>query len=164
MKKFLSSRVFVGLICFALGILANHLYTRMSFHSQTLADSEREERIPVTPEDFDHDKMMDAFQSMEKKLQDMHQSFEKDFERDMQVSGIERKEDDKFVYYEIPLNANEKNHELKVSVNEGMISIKENTPHSESERQFSIDPGLDETKADVQTLKDKITIKIPKRK
>lgn len=161
MKKFFNSKLFVGLICFAFGVLVNHLYTKMNFHTQVLSDSEREERFPINPDDYDHDKLMDAFQNLQK---GMMKDFDQSMQMNMKITGVERKEDEKFVYYEIPLNASEKNHELKVSVKDGMISIKEMTPNSESERQFSIDPELDETKADVQTLKDKILIKIPKRK
>lgn len=159
MKKFFSSKVFVGIVCFILGAVASHLYTQVEFHSQVLGEKERDERFPVKPEDFDHEKLMDAFSNFDKSMQ----SFENDFQKEMQVTGVERKEDDKFVYFEIPLNANEKNHELKVSVKDGMISIKENTPNSEAERQFSIDPDLDGNKADIQTLKDKVLIKIPKK-
>lgn len=152
MNKFFTSRILIGIVCFALGFLTNHLMTRINFHSQVLDDSERDERFPVNPDDFDHDKLVDVFKTMEKSLQ-----------QGMQITGVDRKEDDKFVYFEIPLNASEKNHELKVSVKGGMISIREMTPNSESERQFTIDPDLDETKADVQTLPDKIRIKIPKK-
>ncbi len=164
MKKFFSSKIFIGIACFILGVIACQLYLKSRVHTQILTETERDERFPVTPHDFDQQKLMDAFKGLDKNMQDMHQDLERELGGgDMQISGIERKEDDKFVYYNIPLNAKEKNHELKVSVKDGMISIKEVTPHSESERQFSIDPGLDETKAEVQTLKDRITIKIPKR-
>lgn len=165
MKKIFNQKFLIGLVCFilgfSLGFLANHLLTKTSFHSHELTDSEREERFPVKPEDFDHNKMLDTFRNLQ---QDMEKDIDDDMKMDMKVTGVSRREDDKNVYFEIPLNASEKNHELKVSVKDGMISIKEMTPNSESERQFSIDPDLDETKADVQTLKDKITIKIPKRK
>lgn len=161
MKKILRSRFFIGVVCFLLGFFVNHVLTKTHFSSQLLSDKEREERIPVTPEDYDHDRLVQAFQNMQN---GMLKDFDDSFEIDMHVSGVNRKEDDQNVYYEIPLNDKEKNHELKVSVKDGMIEIKEVTPNSESERQFSIDPDLDETKADVKTLKDKILIKIPKRK
>lgn len=164
-KKFFSSKIFIGIACFILGVMASQLSMKSRLHTQVLTDTERDERFPVTPDDFDHQKLIDAFKGLDKNMQDMHQDLERELGwGDMQISGIERKEDDKFVYYNIPLSAKEKNHELKVSVKDGMISIKEVTPNSESERQFSIDPELDATKADVQTLKDRITIKIPKRK
>jgi hypothetical protein len=165
MKKFFNQKVLIGVVClvlgFSLGFLTNHLLTKTSFHSHELSDSEREERFPVKPEDFDHNKMLETFKNLQK---DMEKDLDSDMQLDMKVTGVSRREDDKFVYFDIPLNASEKNHELKVSVKDGMISIKEMTPNSESERQFSIDPDLDDTKADVQTLKDKISIKIPKRK
>lgn len=164
-KNFFSSKIFIGIACFILGVLANQLYMKSRVHMQVLTHKEMDERFPVTPDDFDHQKLMDAFKGLDKNMQDMHQDLEREFGgADIQISGIERNEDDKFVYYNIPLIANEKNHELKISVKDGMISIKEVTAHSESERQFSIDTELDETKAQVQTLKDRITIKIPKRK
>lgn len=156
MKKFFSSKIFVGMLFFALGFLANHLMTKTHFHSQILSEREREERFPVRPEDMEDEKLMDVFQNAQKHMY-------QDMQMDMHITGVNRREDDKFVYYDIPLNASEKNHELKVSVKDGMISIKEVTPNSESERQFTIDPDLDETKADVQTLKEKVSIKIPKK-
>jgi hypothetical protein len=155
-KKILNSKIFVGIICFCLGFLANHYLTKLVFHSEEIKTADNE-HFAVNPDDFDKDKMMDA---MKRVQQDMM----KDADIGVEIKGVDRREDDKFVYYDIPLNANEKNHELKVNVQDGMISIAENTPNSQSERQFSIDPGLDETKADVQTLKDKISIKIPKKK
>ena len=161
MKKIFNQKVLIGVVCFALGFLFNHLLTKTSFHSQVLSDTERDERFPVRPEDFDHNKMMETFKNLQ---QDMEKDIDTDMHMEMNISGVNRREDDKFVYYEIPLNASEKNHELKVSVKDGMITIREMTQNSESERQFSIDPELDETKADVQTLKDKVVIKIPKRK
>lgn len=163
MKKFLTSRLSIGMICFILGFLIHLLYTKTEFHKQVLSDSERDERIPVTPEEFSPEKMMEAFSSMDRDMAEMQRSLEEDFNTGIKITGVERKEDDKFVYYEIPLKASERNHELKVTVKEGMISIRELTPNSESERQFSIDPGLDDSKAEVKTLQDKVLIKIPKK-
>lgn len=157
MKKFFYSKIFVGLICFCLGFLTNHFLTKLNYQSSAVSEPNSKDRFAVNPDDFDHDKMFDAM----KRIQ---QSMLKDAEVGVEITGVNRREDDHFVYYDIPLNANEKNQELKVSVKDGMISIAENTSNSQSERQFTIDPDLDETKADVQTLKDKISIKIPKRK
>jgi hypothetical protein len=147
-KKFFTTKIFVGLICFCLGFIASHLFSKANFHSE-LSSSERSERFPVNPDDFDHDKMLDAMQRIQNDM--------------VKDEGVNRREDDHYVYYDISLNGREKNHELKVNVKDGMISIAENTPNSQSEREFSIDPGLDETKAEVQTFKEKISIKIPKK-
>lgn len=163
MKKIFTSRPFIGTVCFILGFLMNHYYSKTEFHSKVLSDSEREERIPVSPDEFSPEKMMEALSSMDRDMAEMQRSLQEDFGNSMKITGVERKEDDKNVYYEIPLKANERNHELKVTVKDGMISIRELTPNSESERQFSIDPGLDETKAEVKTLQDKVLIKIPKK-
>ncbi|MGZ3788870.1 MAG: hypothetical protein ACXVLQ_10120 [Bacteriovorax sp.] len=158
MKKIFNSKIFVGLVCFCLGFLANHFLPKLTHRSLELGEEARVDRFPVNPDDFDHDKMLDAMKRMQ---QDMIDGGERAFE----VTGVNRREDEHFVYYEIPMNENEKNqHELKVSVKDGMISIAENTKNTQSERQFSIDSGLDETKANVETLKDKILIKIPKIK
>lgn len=162
-KKVFTSRIFIGTVCFILGAFMHHLYTKLEFNSQALNGTEREERIPVTPEDFSPEKMLEALSSMDRNMADMQRSLEEDFSNGIKITGVERKEDDKNVYYEIPLNASEQNHELKVTVKEGMISIREMTPNSESERQFSIDPGLDDSKAEVKTLQDKVLIRIPKK-
>lgn len=84
------------------------------------------------------------------------------------VQDINRREDGKFVYYEVPL-VNEKGEklELKVTVKDGMIEITEKASGKnhqlESTRTFSLEPGLIESRAQVINEKDKVVIKIPKK-
>ena len=148
MKKFFYSKAFIAIIFFCIGFLSNHYLSKLSApkSSEIAAD-----RFPVDPNDFDHDKMLDAI----KRMQDQTGA-------GLSVGGVDRREDKDFVYYDIPLKPNEKDHQLKVKVKDGMISISENTPNTESEREFSIDQGLDESNAQVITDKDKVCIKIPK--
>jgi hypothetical protein len=157
MKKIFYSKVFIGFICFILGFAMNHYLTKIHFHSEIISESDSRNQFPVNPDDIDHDKMLDAMSRLQR---DMMKESGAGFE----IAGIDKREDDANVYYDIPLNANELNRKLNVNVKDGMISLSETTGHSESERQFTIDPGLDETKADVQVLKDKVSIKIPKKK
>ena len=155
MSNFLRSKLFIGLVFFCLGFLANQILANLQVrHSEITATNPRD-RFAVNPDDFDHDKMLDAMNRLQ---QDMMK------EAGPVIAGVNRREDDKYVYYEIPLNARELNRELKVSVKDGMVSISENTKNAQSEREFSIEPGLNEAQAEVLNLKDKISIKIPKIK
>jgi hypothetical protein len=115
--------------------------------------------FPVNPDDFDHDKLLDAARKMEQQM------IKQNGVLAPELTGIERREDEQFVYYDIPLSANEKNdHELKVDVKNGVISIKEHSENTESVREFSIGPGLDESRANIINSNDRISIKIPKLK
>lgn len=159
MKKLFYSKIFIAISCFCLGFLTNHYFTKISQRLMVEVSglNSSRDRIPVNPDDFDHDKLLEAARKMRREIinQAGHEGKE--------VRGVERREDDEFVYYDIPLNDQEKNdHQLKVKVNEGMITITEHTKNSESVREFSIEPGLDESKAEVIYLKDRISIKIPK--
>jgi len=155
MSKFLRYKLFIGLVCICIGFLMNHFLTKLQFKHTELTSTNPHDRFAVNPDDFDHDKMLDAMNRLQ---QDMMK------EAGPEIAGVNRREDDKYVYYEIPLNARELNRELKVSVKDGMVRISENTKNAQSEREFSIEPGLNEAQAEVLTLKDKISVKIPKIK
>lgn len=157
MKNFFYSKIFVGIVCFSLGFLANHFFARSAVPMRALDQTTVADQYAINSDDFDHDKILEAMKSMQQNMMGAQAN-------NLEITGVNRREDDHFVYYEIPLNDKEKNQgELKVNVKDGMISIAENTRNTQSERQFSIDPGLEDSKANVITEKDKILIKIPKK-
>lgn len=161
MKKFFYSKIFMGISCFFLGFITNNFITKIAqqITFEVFGDRAQTDRIPVNSDDFDYAKLMDAAQKLQREMleQARHQGFE--------ATGVERREDDLFVYYDVPLNEKEKNErQLKVKVERGVISLTEHTKDAEKLREFSIGPGLDETGAVVMNLSDRITIKIPKIK
>ena len=159
MKKLLESKAFLAITFFFAGFMVSHGINKINFEKQSAHFSHNEERVPVTPEDLEHDKLIDVFGKMQKQM--LEQS-EDQFSYDL--GGVKRSEDEKYVYYEIPLMGEASNKELKVNIKDGMISISENSKNSQSQREFTIDPGLDEANAVVNNEKDKLNIKIPKKK
>lgn len=180
-------------LAYSLGFLTH--WGLFKFKNQNFSLSENREqlensdRVPVHPEDLKGEDLLDALhrdmlERMGKRADDFpgrdqminpHDDFShSDSEidsyglKDFLVQDINRREDDKFVYYELPL-LNEKGEkiELKVEVKNGIIEIVEKSVganhQSESSRSFSIEPGLKEDRAQVINEKDKIVIKIPKK-
>ncbi|MBY0412609.1 MAG: hypothetical protein K2Q18_00515 [Bdellovibrionales bacterium] len=125
-----------------------------------------EERFPVNPNDFDQKSMLDTI----KRMNDEENSLSA-FGNMGELAGVSEREDDKFVYYDIPLKGRDgNNHKLNVEIKNGMIKISEDvkssgdtTMETSSERMFSIDPTLNADKAEVMNEKEKIVIKIPKK-
>ena len=159
MKRIFNNKVFIAVIFFILGFLGNYLLTKVT-HAPT-AEQLQAERFPVNPDDFDQAKMLDTMARMS------------DQDEGASVMGeISQREDADFVYYEIPLRGHDGlNHKLNVEVKNGMIKISEDSSSSgnaivetSSERMFSIDPSLDGDRAEVINQKDKIVLKIPKRR
>lgn len=155
MKRVLNIKVFIAVIFFCLGFLTNHYLVKIK-NSPGMAKLEmafEEERFPVNPADFDHSKMLDSFAGASA------------------LGIVSQREDDKNVYYEVPLaGADGVNRKLNVEIKEGMIKINEDVKdhnngvfETSSERMFSIDPMLDADKAEVINEKDKIVIRIPKK-
>ena len=165
MQKIFQSKFLIVVISFLLGFYFNHFLNKVN-NGSYLSTNASDERIPVNPEDFDHQKMMDAASQMER---DLYQNAKDSMEDSFSLGEIKRNEDAQFVWYEIPVTGGKsgENH-LNVEVKNGMIhiseSIKDKNIASQSERSFSIDAGLMEEKAQVENEKDKIIIKIPKRK
>jgi hypothetical protein len=159
MKKFLESKTFLAVTFFCAGFMISQGMNKISMDKHTTQVGQIEERYPVSPEDVEHDKLVDAFGKKQMQMLDQN-----DDHFGFGVSGIKRSEDEKYVYYEIPLMGEVQNKELKVNIKDGMISISENSKNSQSQREFSIEPGLDEANAIVLNDKDKLNIKIPKRK
>lgn len=144
MKMFLRSKLAIGIIFFFLGFGTNHLLTKIYYRAALEV-----EQVSINPDDFDHDKLMDAARKMK---------------QEMTTEGVERREDDRYVYYDILLSARERSDsELKVNVNNKIITIIETTQDVESTREFNIEPGLDEGQAEVLHSKDKVSVKIPKK-
>jgi hypothetical protein len=164
-KKFLNSRLVVAVLFFLFGfyinVYLNHKNTVNSSISQI-----NEDRVPVNPTDFDIDKMHDSFA---KNLKDDIEN-EDSSVIDLNAFNLtpNRKEDDLFVYYEIPLQKNSKNNKLNIEIKDGFIHLKSDSKDksmsSSMEQVFSIDSNLDDKKAEVLNEKEKVVIKIPKKK
>jgi hypothetical protein len=160
MKRLLTpNKFFIAVIFFCLGFWSNHLLVKSKM--SVVAEEARPERFPVDPADFDHESMLETIARMKA-------------QGEIGASGlgeITQREDDKNVYYEIPLKGQDGNtHKLNVEIKNGMIKISEdvssvsdNIMETSSERMFSIGPGLVGDKAEVINEKEKVIIKIPKK-
>ena len=157
-RLFTPNKFFIAVIFFCFGFLTNHWLVGKN-KSFDAIQAKRDERFPVNPADFDQQSMVDMFSRMDS---DIGESF---------GTQVDHREDDKFVYYDIPLKGLDgNNHKLNVEIKNGMIKISEDNKQTgdavvetSSERMFSIDPGLDGDKAEVINEKEKIVIKIPKK-
>ncbi len=170
------------IFCYSLGFLTHWMlfkYKENKFSFET-----QEDKMPVHPKDLRPEDLMDALHR--DMLDRMGKSSDRDFNfhhnfsnqdqidenhsyglKQFLVEDINRSEDEKFVYYEIPLlNEEGERVELNVSVKEGMILIsKKSTGENhqmESTRSLSIEPGLIASEAKVIQEKEKIVIKVPK--
>jgi hypothetical protein len=137
-------------------------------HADSNISMNEDERIPVTPEDFDHGKMLKSLKGKNTDIDREEDESERGFFSDSFNISPNRKEDDKFVYYEIPMKKNDKGeNRMNVEVKGSMIHIKSDSKDggmsSSMEQVFSIGPGLDETKAEVINGNENIVIKIPKK-
>ena len=161
MKKSSRSKMIVGVVCFLLGFFTHLFLTRANFHYSPLS---HEDRIPVSPEEFDQTHMNG----------DLEQRFGLDRQHspDIEVENFDlspkRREDDKFVYYEIQTSKYIKDNKIIVQIKDGYIHLSleakgENVAQS-MEQVFSIDSNLDDAKAEVLNEKDKIIIRVPKKK
>lgn len=168
MKNFFNTKLFIALIFFCVGFLANHLLVKLVPHPISTAQTrpEASERFPVDPDDFDQEKMLETIQEMQKDGEGMESA--------MGLGSIVQREDEVFEYYEIPLKDHRgSNRKLNVEIKNGLVIIKEEMEkqqgnsfsESSSEQMFSLDSRrLDIDRAEVQNEKDKIIIKIPKKK
>lgn len=165
MKRLFNTKFFIAVIFFCIGFLTNHLLVKVR---GVPVIAHNEERFPVSPEDFDHNRMLETIQRMTEgddlRVEDsmMGASI---------VGEISQREDDKNIYYDIPQKGHDGvNHKLNVEIKNGMIKVSEDLKSSgdarietSSERMFSIDPGLDSDKAEIINEVDRIVIKIPKK-
>ena len=158
------SKILTAVFFFTLGYLVNGLVGKMQTGAPTTIEGV--ERYPVDPDDFDTRKMIEA-------INEERGGWGAPMDAGASLMGeISQREDDKFVYYEIPLNKEANaNHELKVEVKNDVIHIVEvlkdgNNPliETNAERMFTIDPSLDSSLAEVINEKNKVLIKIPKRR
>lgn len=171
MRKFINTKVFIAITFFCVGFLTNHLLVKfVSIPARPVGLSAGpEDRFPVNPDDFDHDKIMETIERMEG---DAGMGMENAMSGAPAV--IAQREDDKFEYYDIPLRGhNGVNRKLNVEIKDGLVRVKEDTTNknenslteSTSERMFTLDPRrLDIDRAEVLNEKDKIVIKIPKKR
>lgn len=164
--RFSKTKLFTALFFFFLGYMGNTLVDKV--RQPDPVSVEGIDRYPVNPDDFDHRKMIEAMRES-----DHFRPDEKIMDSGASVLGdISQREDDKFVYYEIPIIKEAGiNHELKVEVKEGMIKISEMLKDStnpmietNAERMFSIDPELDSAMAEVKNENNRVLIKIPKKR
>lgn len=168
MTKFTKSKLITAVLFFTLGYMANGLF---GFVRETAGGGpvnvEGVERYPVNPDDFDSRKMIEAMRESSPN--------EPTLPRDSGASiigEITQREDEKFVYYEIPVNQSANTtHQLKVEIKEGFIRIAEiskstgeDIVETNAERMFTIDPSLDSALAEVLEQNNKVLIKIPKRR
>jgi hypothetical protein len=161
MRNFFSSKLFIGLAFFCLGFLVSNQL--VSINRSPSITYDKAERFPVDPDDFDHEKMLESL----RRTQGDQSLFGAS-----RLSEIEQKEDEDYVYYNIPLQSQDgTTHKLDVEVKNNMIRITEDLRdqrgadiETSSERVFSIDPRLNPDEALVLNEKDRIVIKIPKRK
>lgn len=144
-----------------------------ALHRDMLSRMGREERAEIEELNEELKKAHDRFQLTPDQNfhdSDLSSPFEEESYglKQFLVQDINRREDSKFVYYEVPL-VNEKGEklELNVVVKDGMIEITEKASgqnhQMESTRTFSLEPGLIESRAQVINEKDKVVIKIPKK-
>lgn len=162
MKRLWESRFFIGVVCFIAGVLLSYLY----FHKTPNHLSD--ERIPIGPHDqIFSDRLFDH----------TDQVTEEEHGDDSSLFGLginmNRREDDRYVYYEFPMGTNDQGKtELKVEVKDGMIHVqqisKEESEHSQvsssSEQMFSVDSNVNANRAEIIQEKDKVVVKIPKVK
>lgn len=157
-SKFFNSKFFIAVIFFCLGFLVNHGLNKLHFTQRVT-----HERFPVDINDFDHEKIMETM------LREA-QSKTSRFNGASTLGMINKNEDEKNVYYEIPLNEDlGENHKINVEIKNGLINIsekfKDNTNgniETSSERVFSIEPNLNGNKAEITHNKNKIIVRIPK--
>lgn len=171
MRKVLSTKLLIAFIFFCIGFLTNHLLVKFVHNSSAeLTDvvAGADDRFPVNPNDFDHEKIMDTIKRMER-------GSEHGLESSMgSPSLIARREDEKFEYYDLPLKGQDGlNRKLNVEIKDGIVKVREviknqvedSISESISERMISLDSmKLDINRAVVLNEKDKIVIKIPKKK
>jgi hypothetical protein len=165
MTKITKSKILTAITFFILGYMSNNLFDRV--RSPGPVNVEGVERYPVNPDDFDTRKMIEAIK--ESKTGEWEQPIESGASI---IGEITQREDDKFVYYEIPINQSANtNHELKVEIKDGFIHIAEVSKstgkmviETNAERMFSLDPSLDSALAEVLDQKNIVLIKIPKRR
>lgn len=172
MTKITKSKLLTAVVFFTLGYMSNGLFDRV--RDPGPVNVEGVERYPVNPDDFDTRKMIEAMKDSEssewsrpKAHADSGASI---------IGEITQREDDKFVYFEIPVNQSANtSHELKVEIREGILRIAEVSKSKDgdasgaavetnAERMFTIDPSLDSALAEVLDQKNKVLIKIPKRR
>ncbi len=136
------------------------------------------ERVPVHPNDLSQHDLMGALHKDMLDRLEKERGGDEDLPPDFALIGpssrdglspfYTRREDDKFVYYDLSLNSeNGVKKELNVKVNNGMVEVTEKSTSEnsafESTRAFTIEPGLQNDQAQVLNEKDKVVIKIPKK-
>lgn len=158
MNNMFRSKLAVGIVFFCLGFLTSQVLTRLAFRQTIqLLNSATTVQTPVNPNNFDHDRLLDAVQKMKNEMLN-----QPDVNPDL--ARVERKEDEQFVYYEIPLTISEQNdRELKINIGSGIIRIIEHNDTLQTMREFAIEPGLDESRAKVSNHEDKLSVKFPKK-
>lgn len=82
------------------------------------------------------------------------------------LDGISKREDSTHIYYDVPVEGLKK-EDIDIQVSDGQISVsgkieRENF-FSSFHRTFPIPAGVDETRAKIQPLPDKLVIEFPKK-
>ncbi len=169
MRRFINTKIFIAIIFFCVGFLTNHLFVKFIHNPTRLAElaAGPEERFPVDPNDFEHERIMETIKKMENNGSLGMESVMAD------NAQITEREDEKFEYYEIPLKGHDgTNRKLNVVIKDGLVRVREESSNknensmseSSSERMFTLDPRrLDIDRAEVINEKEKIVVKIPKK-
>jgi HSP20 family molecular chaperone IbpA len=121
---------------------------------------------------FEDDDAMDPFVQMQRMQQEMMRGMAPGGGLGQRAGEVQEREDDQFVYYDIHVKGVDQN-KLKVNIENGQISISGEIifiPEGEQEggmvskfhRTFPAPPQTDAEKVQVESSKDKITLKFPK--
>ena len=164
LMKLINSKIFVAILFLMIGLFAGNHIAKNGINFKTVKNED--DRIPVLPNDQDAEKLAEYFRARQNPFHDSNQD-------DLVISdvGPTRREDDRFVYYDIKIDKSG-NNKLNVEVKDGYIHLKSDSNNnsegssfsSSMEQVFSIDSNLDDKKAEVLNESDKIVIKIPKKK
>jgi HSP20 family molecular chaperone IbpA len=177
-KVFANKSVLAGFF-FVLGLFT-YWAGQMAYHRFVLARREAPPRPPMAhyPPGFggafdEEDEEMDPFVQMQRMQQQMLRGMAPGGGTGQRAGEVEEREDDKFVYYDIHVKGVDQN-KLKVNIENGQITISGEiafTPDDGEEgggmiskfhRSFPAPPQTDAEKVQVESTKDKITLKFPK--
>jgi HSP20 family molecular chaperone IbpA len=192
--KFIRSKVFVGLAGFALGLgtmfVTQRLNERAAGGTQAASSTKAQNHLPMESiDDFNRGVFSadsdDPFEQMRRMQGRLFKQFNQPpiggafgSWRPMPFSSndvgeIKRREDEKFVYYEIPIKGLKK-EKLNVKVSGGQIHVSGQTENKSDDgssstfltssfhRSFPVPADVDANKVQMENASDRLVIKFPK--
>lgn len=182
--KFLRSKFFVGLAGFAFGLgtmFVTQRVTRLvsgSTQSVPSLKAQNDSSMEKAIDDFNNNSFFDKSDDPFEQMRRMQGRFLKQFDHPMPFSSndvgeIKRREDEKFVYYEIPIKGL-KNEKLNVKVSDGQIHISGQTETKSDDgsssafltssfhRSFPVPSDVDANKVQLENTSNQLVIKFPK--